>query len=102
LPLGSIPATQNLGLDSVGVEIDRRGFIPVNDSMAVLSAGEVVPHLWAVGDANGKMMLAHASGQGIVAVENICGRSREVDYRSIPAAAFTHPEISCRNDRASS
>jgi dihydrolipoamide dehydrogenase len=50
------------------VEIDRRGFIPVNDSMAVLSAGEVVPHLWAIGDANGKMMLAHAaSGQGIVA-----------------------------------
>lgn len=92
---GRIPATQDLGLESVGVEIDRRGFIPVNDSMAVLSAGEVVPHLWAVGDANGKMMLAHAaSSQGIVAVENICGRSREVDYLSVPAAAFTHPEIS--------
>jgi dihydrolipoamide dehydrogenase len=43
----------------------------------------------------GKMMLAHAaSAQGIVAVENICGRDRTVDYRSIPAAAFTHPEIS--------
>lgn len=46
---GRIPATQNLGLESVGVEIDRRGFIPVNDGMAVLSAGEVVPHLWAIG-----------------------------------------------------
>lgn len=92
---GRIPATQNLGLESVGVEIDRRGFIPVNDSMAVLSAGEVVPHLWAIGDANGKMMLAHAaSAQGIIAVDNICGQPREVDYRSIPAAAFTHPEIS--------
>ena len=54
-----------------------------------------MPHLWSIGDANGKMMLAHAaSGQGIVAVDNICGRSREVDYLSIPAAAFTHPEIS--------
>ncbi|GAA6617826.1 dihydrolipoyl dehydrogenase [Scytonema sp. NUACC26] len=92
---GRIPATQNLGLDSVGVELDRRNFIPVNDNMAVLSAGEPVPHLWAIGDATGKMMLAHAaSAQGIVAVENICGRHKEVDYASIPAAAFTHPEIS--------
>ena len=92
---GRIPVTQNIGLESVGVEIDRRGFIPVNDSMGVLSAGEVVPHLWAIGDANGKMMLAHAaSNQGIIAVENICGRSRQVDYLSVPAAAFTHPEIS--------
>lgn len=92
---GRIPATQNLGLESVGVELDRRGYIPVDDRMAVLSAGEPVPHLWAIGDANGKMMLAHAaSAQGIVAVENICGRERRVDYRSIPAAAFTHPEVS--------
>lgn len=92
---GRIPATQNLGLESVGVEVDRRNFIPVNDTMAVLSAGEVVPHLWAIGDATGKMMLAHAaSAQGIVAVENMCGRYQEVDYHSIPAAAFTHPEVS--------
>lgn len=92
---GRIPDTKNLGLESVGVETDRRGFIPVNDSMAVLSGGEPVPNLWAIGDATGKMMLAHAaSAQGIAAVENICGRHRTVDYRSIPAAAFTHPEIS--------
>ncbi len=92
---GRIPATKNLGLDSVGVELDRRGFIEVNDQMAVLKNGEPVPHLWAVGDATGKMMLAHAaSGQGVIAVENICGRAKTVDYRSIPAAAFTHPEIS--------
>jgi dihydrolipoamide dehydrogenase len=92
---GRIPATQNLGLESVGVELDRRNFIPVNDTMAVLSGGEIVPHLWAIGDATGKMMLAHAaSAQGIVAVENICGRHKEVDYLSIPAAAFTHPEVS--------
>jgi dihydrolipoamide dehydrogenase len=92
---GRSPATQNLGLESVGAEVDRRGFIPVNDSMAVLSGGEPIPHLWAIGDATGKMMLAHAaSAQGIVAVENICDRQRQIDYRSIPAAAFTHPEIS--------
>lgn len=92
---GRIPATKNLGLENVGVETDSRGFIPVNDRMQVLKDGFVVPHLWAVGDATGKMMLAHAaSGQGMVAVENICGRDRVIDYRSIPAAAFTHPEIS--------
>ncbi len=92
---GRIPATQNLGLDAVGVELDRRNFIPVNDTMSVLSGGEPVPHLWAIGDATGKMMLAHAaSAQGIIAVENICGKSKNVDYLSIPAAAFTHPEIS--------
>lgn len=92
---GRIPATSNLGLESIGVEPDRRGFLTVNDQMAVLLDGQTVPHLWAIGDATGKMMLAHAaSAQGIVAVENICGRPRNVDYRSIPAAAFTHPEIS--------
>lgn len=91
---GRVPATKNLGLENLGIETER-GFIPVNDKMQVLKDGQVVPHLWAVGDANGKMMLAHAaSGQGIVAVENICGRDKEIDYRSIPAAAFTHPEIS--------
>lgn len=92
---GRIPATQNLGLEAVGVALDRRGFIPVNDKMAVLVDGKPVPHLWAIGDANGKMMLAHtASAQGVVAIENICGRPRDLNYQSIPAAAFTHPEVS--------
>ncbi|NJO80400.1 MAG: dihydrolipoyl dehydrogenase [Cyanobacteria bacterium RM1_2_2] len=92
---GRIPATQDLGLETVGVELDRRGFIPVNDQMAVVSDGQPVPHLWAIGDATGKMMLAHAaSAQGVVAVENICSRTRTINYRSIPAAAFTHPEVS--------
>ncbi|MGB7440013.1 MAG: dihydrolipoyl dehydrogenase [Coleofasciculaceae cyanobacterium] len=92
---GRIPATKNLGLEAVGVETDRRGFIDVDDRMAVILNGEAVPNLWAIGDATGKLMLAHAaSAQGVVAVENICGYHRTVDYRSIPAAAFTHPEIS--------
>ena len=92
---GRVPATKNLGLEAVSVETDRRGYLPVNDHLAVLSEGSPVPHLWAIGDATGKMMLAHAaSAQGIAVVETICGRDRAVDYRSIPAAAFTHPEIS--------
>ncbi|MFM6191893.1 MAG: dihydrolipoyl dehydrogenase [Planktothrix sp.] len=92
---GRIPVSKNLGLESVNVEPIRGGFIPTNDHLEVLSGGEPVPHLWAIGDVTGKMMLAHtASAQGIAVVETICGRSRQVDYRSIPAAAFTHPEIS--------
>ena len=91
---GRIPATENLGLENIGIKT-QRGFIPVNDRLEVLLDGKAIPHLWAVGDATGKMMLAHAaSGQGVVAVENICGRDRTINYRSIPASAFTHPEIS--------
>ena len=57
--------------------------------------GEPVPNLWAVGDVTGKLMLAHtAAAQGTIAVENILGNLRTIDYRSIPAATFTHPEIS--------
>jgi dihydrolipoamide dehydrogenase len=92
---GRIPVSKNLGLESVNVEPIRGGFIPTNDHLEVLSGGEPVPHLWAIGDVTGKMMLAHtASAQGVAVVETICGRPRAVDYRSIPAAAFTHPEIS--------
>ena len=46
---GRIPATKNLGLEFVGVELDKRGFIAVNDKMQVIQDGEPIPHLWAVG-----------------------------------------------------
>jgi dihydrolipoamide dehydrogenase len=95
---GRVPVSQPLNLDSVGVET-QRGFIAVDDTMRVLSShgeeAKPVPHLWAVGDVTGKMMLAHtAAAQGTVAIDNILGHPREIDYRSIPAATFTHPEIS--------
>ena len=91
---GRVPVTKDLGLESVGIELQRPGFIAIDDHMAVLKDGEPVPHLWAIGDATGKMMLAHtASAQGVAAIETICGRPHAVDYHSIPAAAFTHPEI---------
>ena len=91
---GRVPVSKELNLASVGVETNR-GFIPVDDGLRVLANGEPVPHLWAVGDVTGKMMLAHtAAAQGTVAIENILGHARRIDYRSIPAATFTHPEIS--------
>lgn len=90
---GRVPYTKDLGLEAVGVEL-QRGFIPVDDYLAVVAGGEPIPHLWAIGDATGKMMLAHtAAAQGVATVETICGRPQRVDYHSIPAAAFTHPEI---------
>jgi dihydrolipoamide dehydrogenase len=91
---GRVPVSKHLNLDSVGVTTNR-GFIPVDEAMRVLVEGNPVPHLWAVGDVTGKMMLAHtAAAQGGVAVDNILGHQRLIDYRSIPAATFTHPEIS--------
>ncbi|GBG68254.1 hypothetical protein CBR_g2805 [Chara braunii] len=92
---GRAPYTKGLGLSNAGVET-QRGFVPVDSRMRVLDKdGEVVPGLYCIGDANGKLMLAHAaSAQGISAVENMCGRDHEVNHLAVPAACFTHPEIS--------
>ncbi len=95
---GRVPTSKELNLAAVGVST-QRGFIAVDDAMRVLVNNEpgaaVVPNLWAVGDVTGKMMLAHtAAAQGTVAIDNILGHARQIDYRSIPAATFTHPEIS--------
>ena len=92
---GRMPNTKDLNLEALGVTIERPGFIPVSDDLHVMAGDKQIDNLWAIGDATGKMMLAHAaSAQGIAVVETICGNPMTVDYRSIPAAAFTHPEIS--------
>lgn len=92
---GRAPYTEGLGLDSISVETNR-GFVPVDEKMRVLDKnGKVVEHVYAIGDVNGKMMLAHAaSAQGISAVENITGTAHVINHDAIPAACFTHPEIS--------
>lgn len=92
---GRAPYTNGLGLESISVET-QRGFVPVDEKMNVLDKdGNVIEHVYAIGDVNGKMMLAHAaSAQGISAVENITGKSHVVDHNTVPAACFTHPEIS--------
>ncbi|KAK1278905.1 hypothetical protein QJS04_geneDACA007112 [Acorus gramineus] len=92
---GRAPFTKGLGLESVGVAT-QRGFVPVDERMQVIDTnGKVIPHLYCIGDANGKLMLAHAaSAQGISVVEKICGKDNVLNHMSIPAACFTHPEIS--------
>ncbi|OAY27669.1 dihydrolipoyl dehydrogenase 2, chloroplastic isoform X2 [Manihot esculenta] len=91
---GRAPFTNGLGLENVNVV--TRGFVPVDECMRVIDAhGNLVPHLYCIGDANGKMMLAHAaSAQGISVVEQVTGRDHVLNHLSIPAACFTHPEIS--------
>lgn len=92
---GRAPFTQGLGLENINV-VTQRGFVPVDENMQVIDAkGNVVPHLYCIGDANGKMMLAHAaSAQGISVVEQVTGHNHILNHLSVPAACFTHPEIS--------
>ncbi|KAL7210574.1 hypothetical protein ACSBR1_032018 [Camellia fascicularis] len=92
---GRAPFTKGLGLENINV-VTQRGFVPVDECMQVIDAnGNLVPHLYCIGDANGKMMLAHAaSAQGISVVEQVSGKDHVLNHLSIPAACFTHPEIS--------
>ena len=95
-PRRSSPYTAGLNLAACGAATDKRGFVPVDDYMRVLGAdGTPVEGLYCIGDANGKLMLAHAaSAQGISAVETMCGRPHAVNHLAVPAACFTHPEVS--------
>lgn len=90
---GRVPNTKDMGLEDRGIETNR-GFVAVNEHMQILTkneGGEVVPHLYCIGDANGKLMLAHAaSAQGISAVENIVGRPHVVNHMAVPAVSIFH------------
>ena len=71
----------------IGLECTRRG-IAVNDKMQTN-----LPHIYAIGDINGLMMLAHAATfQGIVALDHIMGVENQIDLSVMPAAVFTSPE----------
>lgn len=81
--------SQGIGLEQVGVALGRRGEVLVDEHLRTN-----VPDIYAIGDVTGKAMLAHvASTQGVVAVENILGHQRTIDYTVIPAGIFTLPEI---------
>ena len=87
--VGRRPNTSNLGLETLGVKTDRRGFIEVDDYLRT-SAGNV----YAIGDVTGKQLLAHlASHQGVAAAEAIAGTGHPMDYKAVPACTYTHPEV---------
>ena len=78
----------SLNLDKIGLEYTPRGIVADDKTMQTN-----IPHIYAVGDINGKMMLAHAATfQGIVALDHIMGISNEIDLSVMPAAVFTSPE----------
>lgn len=88
--IGFKPNSANLGLEDLGVEVDKRGFVQIDDRMSTN-----VPGIWAIGDVTGKLLLAHvASAQGIVCAENIAGYPTvKLDYRMMPRATYCHPQV---------
>jgi dihydrolipoamide dehydrogenase len=86
--IGRRPFTEGLGLDDVGVALDNRGFIQVNEKFETN-----VPGIYAIGDVIPGPMLAHkAEDEGVVAVEMMAGQSGHIDYNAIPAVVYTAPE----------
>ena len=93
LSVGRRAATRNVGLETIGVEMNR-GAIVTDDKMETN-----VPNVYAVGDCNGKIMLAHtAYREAEVAVNNILGRKDRVNYNSIPSVIYTDPEVASVGD----
>lgn len=77
----------SLNLADIGIQCTRRG-VAVNEVMQTN-----IPHIYAIGDINGLMMLAHAATfHGIVALDHIMGYQNEIDLSVMPAAVFTSPE----------
>ncbi len=85
--IGRTPYTEGLGLDRIGVEMNRR-FVKVNSRMETN-----VPGIYAIGDVIGSAYAHTASAEGEVAVENALGHASEMDYRAVPGAIFCHPQI---------
>ncbi|MFW6295287.1 MAG: dihydrolipoyl dehydrogenase [Halanaerobium sp.] len=90
MAVGRRPYHKGLKIDKVGIETEgRRDAIKVNNKMETNVDG-----IYAIGDVTDKVLLAHvASHQGVVAVENIMGHDKEMNYRAVPGAIFTSPEI---------
>jgi dihydrolipoamide dehydrogenase len=87
--VGRVPNTEGLGLENVGIQLDARGRIPVDDHFATSAPG-----VYAIGDVIRGPMLAHkAEEEGIACVEQIVKGWGHVDYNTIPGVAYTEPEI---------
>jgi len=86
--VGRRPNSENLGLEELGVKIER-GFVPTDRRMRTN-----VPGIYAIGDLVGQPMLAHkASREAEVVAEVIAGHKSEMDVRTIPSVIFSDPEI---------
>jgi dihydrolipoamide dehydrogenase len=87
--VGRVPNGAGLGLDTAGVHVDERGFVPVDER-----GRTNVAHIYAIGDVVGQPMLAHkATAEGHIAAEVIAGHDVIFDARGIPSVAYTDPEV---------
>ena len=87
--VGRAPYTTNLGLEEIGVKLDDRGWIQVDENYQTNIDG-----VYAIGDVIPGPMLAHkAEEEGIACVEKIVTGYGHVNYKAIPAVVYTHPEI---------
>ena len=88
--IGFAPRTEGYGLEKTGVKLSDRGAIEIDDYMRTN-----VPHIYAIGDCTGKLLLAHtAEAQGVVAAETIAGaETMPIDYVMIPRATYCQPQI---------
>lgn len=87
--VGRIPELSGFGWERTQIECGKNGGIPVDSRMRT-----PLPHIHAIGDCTNLLQLAHvASHQAIVAVDDILGQNRPMDYRFVPSVIFTTPEI---------
>jgi dihydrolipoamide dehydrogenase len=87
--IGRVPFTGGLGLDDIGVALDKRGRVVTDEAFRTNIDG-----IWAIGDCREGAMLAHkAEDEAVACIENIAGRSGHVNYDAIPAVVYTAPEV---------
>jgi len=87
--VGRVPNGKDVAADKAGVQVDERGFIPVDNQQRTN-----IPHIFAIGDVVGNPMLAHkAMPEGKVAAEVIAGKKHYFAPKCIPSVAYTDPEV---------
>jgi len=87
--IGRVPNTEGLNAAGVGLKLDPRGFIEVDEDCRTN-----LPNVWAIGDVVRGPMLAHkAEEEGVVVAERIAGQKPHLDFNTIPSVIYTSPEI---------
>ncbi len=93
---GRKPRTEGLNLETLGITLTPQGAIPVDDNYQLSIINSQLNGLYAIGDVNGRQMLAHAAEmQAVRAVNHILGKQDNIRFDIMPAAIFTDPEAAC-------
>ena len=94
---GRKPRTEGLNLEALGITLAHNGAIPVDDNFRVATIPDGSPSgIYAIGDVNGKQMLAHAAEmQAMHVINHILGKPDGIRFDIMPAAIFTSPEAAC-------